>query len=172
MPIREQVAALREWGHTIADIAELWGLSWVEVYDLTLPRLRDWSDDQRAESGRRLNENRSGQARPEWGDVERGVQAAKIAAARERNPDWGTRRIDHTGERFGKLTVIRWMADQKWLCRCDCGQDRLIDGHQLRSGCRSCLACHLTMPRVKICRRCGAEFEARTPRQVYCGCPK
>ena len=46
--------------------------------------------------------------------------------------------IDLTGQRFG-----RWLAIEKsiskcgyvmWLCRCDCGNERIVNGHDLRKG--------------------------------------
>ena len=56
--------------------------------------------------------------------------------------------IDETGNRYGHLTVIRrddsshtgtWAV---WLCRCDCGRERLVPGAKLRDGsvtrCREC----------------------------------
>lgn len=43
------------------------------------------------------------------------------------------------GMKFGKLTVIRSAGknDKKervWLCRCDCGNEKIIVGHRLKSG--------------------------------------
>ena len=52
--------------------------------------------------------------------------------------------IDLTGERFGRLTVIqsegknRW-GSYMWLCECDCGNTKILDGSELRRGnVRSC----------------------------------
>lgn len=47
--------------------------------------------------------------------------------------------IDLTGKRFGRLTVIRRAPNNKdgramWLCRCDCGNERIIMGKCLRNG--------------------------------------
>lgn len=49
---------------------------------------------------------------------------------------------DLTGQRFTRLVAIR-VAERgdhvKWLCRCDCGQERKVEGFALRSGhTRSC----------------------------------
>lgn len=52
--------------------------------------------------------------------------------------------IDLTGLRFGKLLVIRRSGSgrsgkSKWLCRCDCGNEKSILGCSLRNGrTRSC----------------------------------
>ena len=45
--------------------------------------------------------------------------------------------IDVTGMRFGKLVAISYVVvDHKtnWLCKCDCGVEKLIDGGNLRRG--------------------------------------
>lgn len=52
--------------------------------------------------------------------------------------------IDITGQKFGKLTVIERAYSGKnrqvyWRCKCDCGNEAIISGVQLRSGrTRSC----------------------------------
>lgn len=57
--------------------------------------------------------------------------------------------VDRTGERYGKLTVIK-LADEKeksgaykWVCRCDCGNIVIVGGGNLRNigGTRSCGHC-------------------------------
>ena len=55
------------------------------------------------------------------------------------------RRLDLTGQRFGKLTVLAPAENvgrlTAWRCRCDCGQEtvavtkRLRDGHRTSCGC-------------------------------------
>lgn len=59
-------------------------------------------------------------------------------------------KIDLTGQRFGKLTVTGIAVDipgkkKKWNCRCDCGNECIVSGSNLRSG-------HTTE-----CLRCGYE---------------
>ena len=49
------------------------------------------------------------------------------------------KKIDLTGQRFGRLVVIRESGRTKggqamWLCRCDCGAETVIRGSSLRSG--------------------------------------
>ena len=48
------------------------------------------------------------------------------------------KKIDLTGQRFGRLVVIREYGRDKcgkvlWLCRCDCGAEVVIRGYHLRS---------------------------------------
>ena len=49
-----------------------------------------------------------------------------------------TKKLDLTGQRFGKLTVIRPAGNvggrTAWLCRCDCGQEAAVKTHHLRCG--------------------------------------
>lgn len=55
--------------------------------------------------------------------------------------------IDLTGQKFGKWTVLERSSNDRngnlrWLCRCDCGREKIVCGKSLRSGnskgCRSC----------------------------------
>ena len=55
--------------------------------------------------------------------------------------------IDFTGQRFGKLLVLRLAPEQKsgatrWLCRCDCDRETVVRGSNLRDqNTRSCGQC-------------------------------
>lgn len=50
--------------------------------------------------------------------------------------------IDLTGQRFGNLTVIKkaeivkvkYGTIIKWLCKCNCGNERIFPGTELRRG--------------------------------------
>ena len=55
----------------------------------------------------------------------------------------GLGRINLAGERFGRLTVLRKalnnQAGIRWMCRCDCGAEKIISRNDLRGGrARSC----------------------------------
>lgn len=47
-------------------------------------------------------------------------------------------RTDLTGQRFGRLIVLEFMPDEKikgsWLCKCDCGKEKVILDCSLKSG--------------------------------------
>ena len=47
-------------------------------------------------------------------------------------------KIDLTGQPFGRYTVIRECGRKNghvaWLCRCDCGREKVVDGAFLRNG--------------------------------------
>lgn len=53
---------------------------------------------------------------------------------------------NEVGNRYGKLEVLYKSSERtpstgciKWVCRCDCGNVVIVDGHNLRSGrSRSC----------------------------------
>lgn len=54
--------------------------------------------------------------------------------------------IDLTGQRFGKWTVLKRVGknSQKqptWLCKCDCGQEAIVDGSNLRKGLSKSCGC-------------------------------
>lgn len=55
--------------------------------------------------------------------------------------------IDLSGQRFGRLTVIRRAENKRgrvaWLCRCDCGANTIASADKLRSGhTQSCGCIH------------------------------
>lgn len=51
--------------------------------------------------------------------------------------------VNMTGQRYGMLTVIKMHGSKNghatWLCKCDCGNEKIIIGNSLRTGrTRSC----------------------------------
>ena len=61
----------------------------------------------------------------------------------------GTTKIDIVGQRFGKLEVIEESKDRtacgevKYLCRCDCGNTKIVAGTSLRYGKTKSCGCLL-----------------------------
>ena len=55
------------------------------------------------------------------------------------------KKLDLTGQRFGKLTVLAPAENigshTAWLCRCDCGQEAVIATRRLRAGRRISCGC-------------------------------
>ena len=53
-----------------------------------------------------------------------------------------TAMVDRTGQRYGRLVVLSraHFASGKWhwLCRCDCGREKIINGGNLGRGSHSC----------------------------------
>lgn len=64
--------------------------------------------------------------------------------------------IDLTGQKFGRLTVIRRSGtihgQASWLCKCECGNEKIVRGYCLRNSetksC-GCLAAELASSRLK-----------------------
>lgn len=54
-------------------------------------------------------------------------------------------KLDLTGQRFGRLTVLEPAANvgtkTAWLCRCDCGKDAVVATQRLRDGHRTSCGC-------------------------------
>lgn len=55
-------------------------------------------------------------------------------------------KTDLTGQRFGKLTVIKFVGRNKygnslWECRCDCGGIKTANASNLRDGCTKSCGC-------------------------------
>lgn len=56
---------------------------------------------------------------------------------------------DLTGQRFGRLVVLERAENNRygktrWKCRCDCGNERVIEGNSLRMGTtKSCGCLHI-----------------------------
>lgn len=80
---------------------------------------------------------------------------------------------DLTGQRFGKYTVIALSEPYKgrkdtWLCKCDCGNERIVYGFGLKSGRSTNCGCAKTkhgMSKSKLyrvytlmCQRCHAPY--------------
>ena len=43
-------------------------------------------------------------------------------------------RIDITGRKFGRLTVLDYAGSGRWTCRCECNEVSSISGKDMRSG--------------------------------------
>lgn len=52
---------------------------------------------------------------------------------------------DLTGQRFGRLTVLEFVPNESsysyWLCKCDCGNTKIIESYNLRSGHTTSCGC-------------------------------
>ena len=54
---------------------------------------------------------------------------------------------DENGNKYGKLTVVKKVSQRYkksvcWLCRCDCGQKKIVPGNALRSGGTASCGCN------------------------------
>lgn len=63
--------------------------------------------------------------------------------------------IDLTGQRFGSWLVLERVPNDKnngprWLCRCDCGREKVVYSSHLRYGnSRGCRSCHIKSIHIK-----------------------
>jgi len=76
-----------------------------------------------------------------------------------------TRKLDLTGQRFGKLTVVSPAENANgrtaWLCRCDCGREVAVKTYHLRSGHTKSCGCLLGGSDARASKQRG-----RTPEQL------
>lgn len=56
-----------------------------------------------------------------------------------------SRIIDEIGKRYGRLTVIEYAGSSNkkamWLCKCDCGNEKIVSGDSLRRGTTKSCGC-------------------------------
>ncbi len=50
-------------------------------------------------------------------------------------------KIDLTGQRFGRLTVLEYRKANYWKCRCDCGTICEIRGYRMTAGITKSCGC-------------------------------
>jgi hypothetical protein len=62
-------------------------------------------------------------------------------------------RIDITGLRFGRLTVLGYAGSGRWICRCDCGHEAHPSGKDMRSGNTQSCGCLSIETASKLARR-------------------
>ena len=81
------------------------------------------------------------------------------------------RLIDLTGQRFGRLVVIKFAGSDcyrqtKWVCKCDCGNETIVNGKYLKDGTTKscgCLSRELSSTRLREKRKCvGSDGRSRT----------
>lgn len=54
----------------------------------------------------------------------------------------GRRLHDLTGQRFGRLIAIKYIGNKKWLCKCDCGNEKECYSHNLKKGYTISCGCY------------------------------
>lgn len=89
------------------------------------------------------------------------------------------REIDIANVRFGSLVAIKKVESNngrtQWLCKCDCGTEKIVRTTHLRSGMITSCGCHKgTTPNEsynkieKKCVLCGKIFETNYHNKKYC----
>lgn len=68
------------------------------------------------------------------------------------------KRIDLTGQRFGKLVALepagKVGSKTAWRCRCDCGKELVVTSAHLRSGNTKCCGCLRRRQKIKEVQDC------------------
>ena len=93
---------------------------------------------------------------------------------------------DHTGKKYGMLTVIRRVANRNglvmWLCKCDCGKTKIARSSNLVSG--DCISCGCIKDdfikgqvgkrygKLTVVRRTANDKNGRTMWECKCDCGK
>lgn len=49
---------------------------------------------------------------------------------------------DITKQKFNRLIALKYLGNSKWLCRCDCGNETIVDGRTLRNNTIKSCGCH------------------------------
>ena len=60
---------------------------------------------------------------------------------------------DIAGQRFGRWIVLSYVGNSKWLCKCDCGTERVVNGGHLKAGNTKscgCLKSELSIQRFTV----------------------
>lgn len=80
-----------------------------------------------------------------------------------------SRRIDLTGQRFGRLTVIEraensFDGHSRWMCICDCNRYCIVDSRNLKRGTTKSCGC---MSRELLTERNTKHGGCKTDRKLY-----
>lgn len=51
---------------------------------------------------------------------------------------------DLTGQRFGKLVASKYLGESKWLCKCDCGNEKIVCAYSLKTENTKSCGCYNT----------------------------
>ena len=91
---------------------------------------------------------------------------------KQKNP---RKRIDLVGQKFGRLTVIKRMGNDKyrnsrWLCLCECGKEKIIRGSHLKSGDIKSCGCLQKEELIKRSTTHGHKSEGRVPKTYMAWC--
>ena len=50
--------------------------------------------------------------------------------------------VDIKGKKFNRLTVLEYVGNSKWLCKCACGKETIVLGADIRSGHTKSCGCY------------------------------
>lgn len=70
-----------------------------------------------------------------------------------------TKREDLSGQAFGRLIVMAYLYDDKWLCECSCGNLSFVTSRDLKSGNTNSCGCYLKEVSSNINRTHGISIK-------------
>lgn len=88
-----------------------------------------------------------------------------------------SKKIDLTGKKFGRLTVLREATEKKyingeilWECKCDCGSEKLVYpcGSQLRQGAKKSCGCLWNPTKEEYLNRLKQKLEENCKWNAQC----
>lgn len=56
----------------------------------------------------------------------------------------GNNVLDITGQKFGRLSAVKYLGNRNWLFSCDCGNEKIINGYAVRSGQTKSCGCYIS----------------------------
>lgn len=56
--------------------------------------------------------------------------------------------INLAGKKFDFLTVLLYLGNQRWKCRCNCGKETIVKGQHLRNGSTKSCGCKFRIPDI------------------------
>lgn len=80
-------------------------------------------------------------------------------------------RQDLTNQKFGLLTPFEYIKGGKWKCKCDCGQETIVDTRNLKSGHTKSCGCEKKTSKnvtdmtnfetdtIKVLTRAGSDYQ-------------
>lgn len=54
-----------------------------------------------------------------------------------------SKKLDLTGQRFGRLTAIKYAGDRRWFFQCDCGNTKIINTYDVKCGKTKSCGCYM-----------------------------
>ena len=67
---------------------------------------------------------------------------------------------DLTGKRSGRLTAIKYVGGSKWLCKCDCGNEKIVRTNSLNNGETKSCGC-LNLEKIREKKRNFVDYKGK-----------
>lgn len=66
-----------------------------------------------------------------------------------------TKLINIIGQKFNRLTVLKYLGKSLWLCKCDCGNETVSIGKELKNGHKKSCGCLKRETSAKLAKKLG-----------------